>query len=86
MVIFFESHRELAEARFLNHKRSLDDSVEIFQVGYDGFERLNGEIMEIYSDIILRVNTTAGMGETWDGLHDRVSALMEKLSGIKSGL
>ena len=85
VVLFFDCPRELAEARFLNRKRSSDDSVEIFRMRYDEFEKLNGEIMEIYSDIIVRVNTTTEMhGETWDDLHDRIGALMEELGGTKS--
>ena len=86
VVLFFDCPRELAEARFLNRKRSSDDSVEIFRRRYDEFEELNVEIMESYSDIVVRVNTTTGMhGETWDRLHDRVSALMEELGGTKVG-
>ncbi|GAB7322328.1 hypothetical protein MBLNU13_g03301t1 [Cladosporium sp. NU13] len=70
--LFFDCPRELAEVRFLNRKRSSDDSVEIFRMRYDEFERLNGEIMEVYGDIIVRVNTTIGVGEAWDGLHDKI--------------
>lgn len=85
VVLLFECPRELAEARFLNRKRSSDDSVDIFRMRFDEFEKLNGEILEMYSDIVLRVNTTTEMhGETWDGLHGRVGALMEELGGIKS--
>lgn len=83
-VLFFDCPRELAEARFLNRKRSSDDTAEIFRQRYDEFERLNGEIIEMYSDIIVRVNTTTRMHEeTWDDLHDRVSVLMEQLGGTK---
>lgn len=85
-VLFFDCPRELAEARFMNRKRSSDDSVEIFQRRYDEFERLNGEILKMYGDTVVRVDTKTRTGETWDGLHDRVSALMEELGGIKSGL
>ena len=85
VVLLFECPRELAEARFLNRRRSSDDSVDIFRMRFDEFEKLNGEIVEMYSDIVLRVNTTTEMhGETWDGLHGRVGALMEELGGIKS--
>ncbi|KAM0709886.1 hypothetical protein Q7P35_003929 [Cladosporium inversicolor] len=85
-VLFFDCPRELAEARFLKRRRSADDSVEIFRMRYDEFERLNGAIMQMYSDIIFRVDTTTGMGETWDGLHDKVGQLMEQLGGTKSGI
>lgn len=85
VVLLFDCPRELAEARFLNRKRSPDDSVDIFWMRFDEFEKLNGEIVEMYGDIVLRVNTTTEMhGETWDGLHGRVGALMEVLGGIKS--
>jgi len=84
-VLFFDCPRELAEARFLNRKRSSDDSAEVFQKRYDEFERLNGEIMEMYGDIVVRVDTETRMGETWDGLHGRVSVLMEELGGTKLG-
>lgn len=85
-VLFFDCPRELAEARFLKRRRSADDSVEIFRTRYGQFERLHGEIMEMYSDIIARVDTTTGMGKTWDGLHDKVGQLMEQLGGTKSGV
>ena len=85
-VLFFDCPRELAEARFLNRKRSSDDSEEVFRMRHDEFERLNGEIMAMYGDIVVRVCTETGIGETWDGLHDRISALMKELGGTKSGV
>ena len=71
-------------ARFLNRQRSSDDSVKIFRMRFDEFEKLNGEILEMYSDIVLRVNTTTEThGETWDGLRGKVGVLMEELGGTK---
>lgn len=84
-VLFFDCPRELAEARFLNRKRSSDDSAEVFRKRYDESERLKGEIMEMYGDVVVRVDTETKMGQTLDGLHDRVSAFMEQLGGTKSG-
>lgn len=86
VVLFFDCPRKLAEARFLNRKRSSDDSAEVFRKRYDEFERLNGEIMEMYGDVVVRVDTETRMGETWDGLHGRLSTLMEELGGTTSGL
>jgi adenylate kinase family enzyme len=85
-VLLFDCLRELAEARFLKRKRSADDSAEIFRKRYDEFERLIGEIMEMYKDIVVRVDTKTGIDESWESLHDRVSDLMEKLGGIKGGV
>jgi hypothetical protein len=50
---------------------------------YDEFERLNGGILDLYSDIIVRVDTTTAMDEAWDDLHDRVGELMGRLGGTK---
>jgi adenylate kinase family enzyme len=84
-VLFFDCPRELAEARFLKRRRSADDSAEVFRKRYDEFERLNGEIMEIYKDIVVRVDTETEIDESWEGLHDGVSEFMEELGGIKGG-
>lgn len=85
-VLFFDCPRELAEARFLKRRRSADDSVEVFRKRYDEFERLNGGIMEMYKDIVVRIDTETGIDESWEGLHGKVSELMEKLGGIKGGV
>jgi UMP-CMP kinase len=82
-VLFFDCPRQLTEARFLNRRRSTDDSVEIFRTRCDEFERLNGDILAMYSGIVVRVNTETDNGETWDGLPDRVSVLMESLGATK---
>jgi adenylate kinase family enzyme len=85
-VLFFDCPRELAEVRFLKRKRSVDDNVEIFRKRYNEFERLKGEIMEMYKDTVARVDTETGIDESWEGLHDSVSELMEQLGGIKGGV
>ena len=83
-VLFFDCPRPLAEARFLKRRRSADDSVEVFRRRYDEFENMNGEIMEMYSDLVVRVDTETGIDESWEGLHGRVSELMGTLGGTKS--
>ena len=75
-VLFFDCPRKLAEARFLKRRRSTDDSVEVFRKRYEEFERLNGEIMTMYKDVVVRVDTETGIDESWECLHDRVSELM----------
>jgi thymidylate kinase len=86
-VLFFGCACELAEARFLKRKMSADDSVEVFRKRYDEFEsRLNGEIMQMYEDTVVRVDTETGIDQSREVLHDRVSELMERLGGIKGGV
>jgi hypothetical protein len=53
--------------------------------GRGTIKRLNGEIVEIYKDIVVRVDTETGIDESWEALHDTVSELMEELGGIKDG-
>jgi len=86
LVLLFHCPRELAEARFLKRERSADDSAEVFRKRYDEFERLNGEIVDMYRATLIRVDTETLPWESWDRLHDKVGQLMKDLGGVKSGI
>jgi adenylate kinase family enzyme len=83
-VYFFDCPRQLAETRFLERARSVDDSVDIFRTRYDEFERLNGEIVEMYGDIVVRIGTETGTEETWKVLRTSIDDLMVELRAIES--
>lgn len=81
-VFFFDCPRHMAEARFLNRRRSADDSVELFQIRCDEFERLNGGIVAMYRDIVVRVNTETGPEETWEDLMNKVGEMLKELGAF----
>jgi len=83
-VFFFDCPRQLAEARFLERKRSADDSVEIFRTRYDEFDRLDGEIVTMYSHIVVRISTETGTEETWKAFRNSVKEVMVRLGATKS--
>jgi UMP-CMP kinase len=79
MVLFFDCPRALAEARFLERRRSEDDSVEVFRGRYDEFERLNGPILEFYGDKVVRIGTETDTEVTWETLKGRLRGLLGEL-------
>lgn len=82
-VFFFDCPRHLAEQRFLSRKRSVDDSVEIFRARYDKFEDLNGGIMELYGEAVVRVGTETGTEDTWEVLKTVASGLLKGLGSVE---
>ena len=84
LALLFHCPREQAEARFLTCGRSADDSAEVFRKRYDEFERLNGEVVDMYRDTLIRVDTETLPWESWDRLHDKVGQLMKDLGGTES--
>lgn len=76
-VLFFDLPREIAEARFLDRKRSADDGRDVFAMRYAEFERLNGLIIERYSDRVVRVGTELGTENTWE----RVRQMEQEIFG-----
>jgi UMP-CMP kinase len=79
MVLFFDCPRALAEARFIEHRRAEDDSVEVFRGRYDEFERLNKPILEFYGDKVVRIGTETDTEVTWETLKGRVRGLLSEL-------
>jgi adenylate kinase family enzyme len=82
-VLFFDCPRDLAEARFLERRRSADDSVEIFRGRYDEFERLNKPILEFYVDKVVRVGTDTDTEVTWENLMAEVGGFLGELGAIE---
>jgi adenylate kinase family enzyme len=83
MVLFFDCPRDLAEARFLERRRSADDSVEVFRGRYDEFERLNKPILDFYVDKVVRVGTETDTEVTWENLKAEVGGMLCELGAIK---
>lgn len=71
-VLFFDCPREIAQERFLKRRRSVDDGLQVFETRCDEFERLNGEILGLYGDAVVRVGTEKGVEETWEMLRGDV--------------
>lgn len=78
-VLFFDCPRALAEARFLERKRSEDDSVDIFRGRYDEFERLNRPILEYYGGKIVLFDTGTDTVVTWRKLKMLMGELLNEL-------
>lgn len=75
-VLFFDCPRMLAEVRFLQRRRSADDSVEVFRARYDEFAKLNGELLAKYGDNVVQIGTETESDETWE----RLQAQMERVA------
>lgn len=78
-VMFFECPRAVAEARFLERRRSPDHSVEVFRRRYDEFQRLNGRIVEFYGEKAMRIGTETCTDVTWMTLKARARGLLGEL-------
>ena len=83
MVLFFDCPRALAEARFLERRRSADDSVEVFRGRYDEFERLNKPILDFYVDKVFRVGTEMDTEVTWENLKPEVGGMLCELGAVE---
>lgn len=76
-VLSFDCPREIAQERFLKRRRSVDDGLEVFETRCDEFERLNGEILGLYGEVVFRVGTEKGVEETWEALRGDVGGILE---------
>lgn len=83
-VLFFDCPRMLAEVRFLQRRRSADDSVEVFRARYDEFAELNKELLAKYGDSVVQIGTETETDETWKRLQSRWSELLDELEAMES--
>lgn len=82
-VLLSDCPRAVAGARFLERRRSDDDTVEVFRKRFDEFERLNGQVMDFYGDRAMRIGTETSTEVTWETLKGRVSGLLGEQGAVE---
>ncbi|KAM0719998.1 hypothetical protein Q7P37_004133 [Cladosporium fusiforme] len=83
-VLFFNCPRDLAEERFLQRKRSVNDGVEVFRRRHGKFKDLNPVILQSYVDCVVEIGTEKGTEETWAALMKDVGKLFGGMVLVKN--
>lgn len=82
-VLFFDCPREVAEARFLDRKRSADDGRDVFAFRYEEFEKLNGPILAKYEDRVVTIGTELGTKKTWERAREMAGGIFGELGVVE---
>lgn len=83
VVFLFECPRQTAQERFLGRKRSSDDDVGVFKFRCEGFDRTNPGTVELYSRVVIPIETGGELEETWELLTDTVGGKLAELGAME---
>lgn len=82
-VFLFYCPRELAADRFLRRRRSTDDDMGVFGKRFEEFERVNGEILRLYSGRVVVFDTTKAFENTREEMEETLYGYLMQLGAVK---